>query len=55
MTDKSPDELIDFVESIYMGNLGDPANFYASQADEEGLVAVFKAGIKVGFNLREGL
>lgn len=42
------DELQDKVFGIYCNGLSEDYNFYAREADEVGLVAVYEAGIEVG-------
>lgn len=48
IADDSSDDLESKAWSIYMGGLSDDYNFYADQADREGLAAVYKAGLEAG-------
>lgn len=38
----------DRARSIYMNNLGEEFNFYAGEADDDGLAAVYQAGFEAG-------
>lgn len=44
----SAELLEDEVRSIYMNNLGDDFNYYAREAEDCGLVAVYNAGLAAG-------
>ena len=44
----SEEELQDKAWGIYLGNRSELYNFYSDQADEEGISAVYKAGLEAG-------
>lgn len=47
MTDKR-DEIQELAWSIYCNNLSEDHGYYAREADEEGLAAIFRAGVAAG-------
>lgn len=42
------EELKEKLYDLYMANLGEEFNFYANQADQDGLLAVYNAGLEAG-------